>query len=164
MFDRSLVRHAPGLQVAVENEAHRPFLDALFIACSPMRGVLPDPMMQQQAALRETAYRTDHPVAMRRVVVAKGAPIGRIIVDWGFDGAALLVDIAVAPERQGAGMGTALLHAYLDVADRRGQPAMLHVMRDNPALRLYARLGFAPVEPQDFAPHLAMIRAPHTGG
>ena len=136
LFDQSFVRHASGLAIIAEEDAHRPFLDALFVACSPLRGVLPDPIVQHQAALRETAYRTDYPAAMRRIVVADGAPVGRIMVDWGGDGAAMLVDIAVVPDRQGQGVGMAMLRAYLDVVDRRGQPAMLQVMRDNPAQHL----------------------------
>lgn len=163
LFDQAFARQAPGLAIIAEGDSHRPFLDALFVACSPLHGVLPDPIVQHQAVLRETAYRTDYPAAMRCIVVADGAPIGRIMVDWGFDGAAMLVDIAVVPDRQGRGVGMAMLRAYLDVVDQRGQPAMLQVMRDNSAQHLYARLGFAPVEARDFAPHIDMHRAPRAG-
>jgi ribosomal protein S18 acetylase RimI-like enzyme len=160
MFDRFLSQYAPDLVIAAEADSHRAFLAELFVACSPLRGLLPGPVVQQQASLRETAYRADYPAAMRRVVLAEGAPIGRIMVDWAIDGAAMLIDIAVTPERQREGAGSAMLRSYLAVADRRGQCAMLQVMRDNPAQQLYAQLGFAPVESRDFAPHLDMVREP----
>lgn len=163
MFDRCFAVHAPGLAAVAEEAAHRPFLDALFVAGSPLRGVLPDPIVLHQAAMRETAYRADYPAAMRRVVLADSAPIGRIVVDWESDGAAMLIDIAVLPEKQGEGVGIAMLRAYLDVVDRRGQRAMLQVMRDNSALALYTRLGFAQVEAQDFAPYIDMVRQPRGG-
>lgn len=160
MFDRSFSRRAPELRTVAEEDAHRPFLSDLFVACSPLRGLLPDPVVVQQASLRETTYRTDYPTAMRRIVLAQDRPIGRIMVDWSADDAALLVDIAVLPERQGVGVAAAMMGAYLDVVDDRGWHATLQVMRDNPALDWYARLGFAPVEAQDFAPYIDMIRAP----
>lgn len=159
-FDRLFSRRAPELRTVAEADAHRPFLSDLFVACSPLRGLLPDPVVVQQASLRETAYRTDYPSAMRRIVLAQDRPIGRIVVDWSADDAAMLIDIAVLPDRQGAGVATAMLGAYLDVADHRHQSAALQVMRDNPALHWYTRLGFVPVEAQDFAPYIDMIREP----
>jgi ribosomal protein S18 acetylase RimI-like enzyme len=163
MFDDLFSRRAPGLRIVAEEDTHRPFLSDLFVACSPLRSMLPEPVVLQQAALRETAYRTDYPSAMRRIVTAQDSPIGRIVVDWAPGDTALLIDIAVLPEKQGAGVATAMMGAYLDVADQRRQFAALQVMRDNPALNWYTRLGFGPVEAQDFAPYIDMIREPHGG-
>ncbi|GGC85747.1 ribosomal-protein-alanine acetyltransferase [Tersicoccus solisilvae] len=52
--------------------------------------------------------------------------------------------IAVAPEHEGAGIGTALLTALIEEAARRGaDDVLLEVRRDNPrAQALYARFGF----------------------
>lgn len=50
--------------------------------------------------------------------------------------------IAVTPERQGQGLGTALIQSVLDRCDREGVPAYLEA--SNPRSReLYERLGFA---------------------
>lgn len=49
--------------------------------------------------------------------------------------------IAVAPERQGGGLGTALIRAVLDRCDREGLPAYLEASNDR-SRRLYERLGF----------------------
>lgn len=55
--------------------------------------------------------------------------------------------IAVKPEARGAGVGTALLGALIDRARVEGFLALsLSVELDNPALRLYRRAGFIPVE------------------
>ncbi|WP_346764576.1 ribosomal protein S18-alanine N-acetyltransferase [Rhodococcus sp. HNM0569] len=51
--------------------------------------------------------------------------------------------IGTDPARRGRGIGTALLHELLRVADRHGGPVFLEVRTDNePALALYRREGF----------------------
>ena len=51
--------------------------------------------------------------------------------------------IAVAPAMQGSGLGAALLHAGIDHLRPRGLGAVaLYVESDNPAVRLYQRIGF----------------------
>lgn len=53
--------------------------------------------------------------------------------------------IAVLPEYNGHGVGTKLLVALLDEAQRRGVDVCLTVRADNRAHRLYSRLGFVAV-------------------
>jgi GNAT superfamily N-acetyltransferase len=56
--------------------------------------------------------------------------------------------IGVLPDRQGKGLGTALLGPVLDRCDREGLPAYLEA--SNPGSRgLYERLGFTDREPLD---------------
>jgi len=50
--------------------------------------------------------------------------------------------IAVRPEQRGRGIGTCLLDALLDRASRHHRAVSLSVALDNPAVRLYQRLGF----------------------
>ncbi|WP_026179314.1 GNAT family N-acetyltransferase [Streptomyces hokutonensis] len=55
----------------------------------------------------------------------------------------------LAPEFQGAGIGSGVLGELLDRCDRDGVPVVrLNVLRGSPARRLYARHGFA-VESED---------------
>ena len=55
--------------------------------------------------------------------------------------------IGVDPNQTGNGIGTKLLHTLLDELARRKIPAMsLSCRDDNPALRLYQRMGFQNVE------------------
>ncbi len=75
--------------------------------------------------------------------------------------------IAVAPDRQGAGLGTALLRSVLDRCDREGVPAYLEA--SNPRSRaLYERLGFVlrgpAVDLPDGPPLWPMWRDPQDEG
>ncbi|MEV0463281.1 GNAT family N-acetyltransferase [Nocardia tengchongensis] len=54
--------------------------------------------------------------------------------------------IGVAPESRGTGLGTALMSALLDAAREKYDAVSLSVRQENPALRLYQRLGFVEVE------------------
>ena len=62
---------------------------------------------------------------------------------YGFvDRATPEVGIAVRPEHRGRGIGTCLLDALFDRASQRHGAVSLSVSADNPAVRLYERLGF----------------------
>jgi ribosomal protein S18 acetylase RimI-like enzyme len=55
--------------------------------------------------------------------------------------------IAVVPSRRGRGFGEELLAGLLDRARQEGYTALsLSVEKENPALRLYERFGFRPVD------------------
>lgn len=80
-----------------------------------------------------------------------GEPIGaawlRLIAAYGFvDDRTPELAIAVAPGAVGQGIGTAMLRRLLVDAERMFPAVSLSVRADNPALRLYGRLGFVPVE------------------
>ena len=59
--------------------------------------------------------------------------------------------IAVRPDRQGAGVGSALMRAALDEVDAAGLPAFL-VTSQPKNLPFYERLGFAVTEEYDIGP------------
>ncbi len=69
--------------------------------------------------------------------------IGKIHIRWEADGASLS-DIAVYPEAQGKGYGTALVSHSINHALQKGKPLLsLDVETHNePSLNLYKRLGF----------------------
>ena len=64
-----------------------------------------------------------------------------------YDGESCVQTIGVRPDHQGRGIGTALLRALLDEAERRGSAAvLLEVRADNvDAQRFYERHGFRPI-------------------
>jgi ribosomal protein S18 acetylase RimI-like enzyme len=68
-------------------------------------------------------------------------PIGRLYVDRAPDEIHVL-DIALVPERRGAGIGAALLGELIGEAGQARIPVSLYVEQFNPALRFYERLGF----------------------
>ncbi len=152
-FDAAFVAHAPeGLRLRPEQDEDAVFLRELFLASFPLRHVLAGPVLTQQIELRLATFRDGFAGAMRRIVVGPDGPIGRIIVDWRHSAGPLCVDIAVRPADGGRGVGTALLRAWIDVAESHGLACALTVATDNPARALYARLGFreTPSEPGDF--------------
>jgi ribosomal protein S18 acetylase RimI-like enzyme len=160
-FDAAFRRRGlAGLTVRAESDGDAAFLRALFLANAPMRDLLPAPLLAQQADLQVAAFRHALPQAMRRIVLDEAAaPVGRIIIDWGRSPeVSHCVDIAMRPTHGGRGVGTALLQAWIEVANGLGLACTLEVAPDNPARALYARLGFEEV-PEAFASaSIAMIR------
>ena len=75
------------------------------------------------------------------IVESKGAAIGYLCVlheaDHDF-----LDEMALAPHARRRGIGTALVREAMEDAARRGVPLRLSVLFNNPARRLYERLGF----------------------
>lgn len=77
------------------------------------------------------------------VVELAGIPIGRLYVHRRHS-EIRIVDIALLEEYRGRGIGADLLSAILAEADAAGIPVTIHVEHQNPAMRLYQRLGFEP--------------------
>jgi ribosomal protein S18 acetylase RimI-like enzyme len=73
-----------------------------------------------------------------------------------------IVDIAMAPDYRGRGAGTALLGGLIEEAFAAGKVVELHVECNNPAQRLYRRVGF--VETGDLSPYLRMQWRPRPNG
>jgi GNAT superfamily N-acetyltransferase len=98
--------------------------------------------VRQQFEAQHAWYREQYTTATFDVVEVAGVPAGRLYVDrWPRE--VRIVDISLLPEHRGKGLGGALLQAVFAEADAAGKPVSIHVERFNPALRLYARLGFA---------------------
>ncbi len=111
-----------------------------------------------QYGFQQRAYRAAHPDAECRIVEVgvDGAalPVGRLWLDrsgprWH------LLDISLLPPWRAAGIGSALLQCLQEEAAAAPcRDLHLQVAIDNPARRLYARLGFAAVGVQGL--HLEM--------
>ena len=69
-----------------------------------------------------------------------------------------MVDIALLPPYRNAGIGSAIRRDLLAAAAVAHQPVRIPVEKVNLALRLYERLGFAPIE--DKGVYLFMEWAP----
>ena len=113
--------------------------------------------VQQQFESQDAYYREHYDPATFDVIEVDGEPIGRLYVArW--EDEIRIMDIALVPEYRGRGTGTVLLRDLLDEGARTGKRVSIHVERNNPALRLYERLGFAPVE--DRGVYLLLEAAP----
>jgi ribosomal protein S18 acetylase RimI-like enzyme len=105
------------------------------------------PPAQQEAFLRmqftaqQRWYAMSHAQAEHHIIEQDGAAIGRIMV-LRQPPAAVLVDIALLPEHRGKGIGGGLVRQLVQQCDQEKLPLRLQVLRTNPALRLYERLGF----------------------
>jgi ribosomal protein S18 acetylase RimI-like enzyme len=101
--------------------------------------------LSSQFALQDRHYRNVYIGADFLLIESDGSPIGRIYVYRSSDEIRLM-DIALVPAWRNRGIGTALLHELMDEARANGSEITLHVEPDNPAQRLYQRLGFSLIE------------------
>jgi ribosomal protein S18 acetylase RimI-like enzyme len=75
------------------------------------------------------------------VIVVDNHAVGAIAVEQR-ESESFLADIEVTREWRGRGLGTAVLTGFLAEAQRLGLPASLQVLKINPALHFYERMGF----------------------
>ncbi|WP_034804155.1 GNAT family N-acetyltransferase [Intrasporangium oryzae] len=99
----------------------------------------------QQFDAQDASWRRQNPDGTFDVVVVDGIRAGRLCVDRRAD-EVRVVDITLAPEHRGQGVGTRLLTAVIAESEATGKATTIHVERSNPALRLYTRLGFEVVD------------------
>jgi ribosomal protein S18 acetylase RimI-like enzyme len=103
-------------------------------------------------------YTTRFPSAEHSIIVSDDEPIGRIWIDRR-DEEIRLLDIAILPRWQNAGIGATLLERLQQQAKEAGLPLRHSVYATNhEALRFYRRLDFVVVE--DFQTHMLMEWSP----
>ena len=93
-------------------------------------------------------YQQQFPEARFDLILLDGEPAGRLYLHRRPD-EIRLIDIALLPEHRGRGLGGALMRQILADGEEVGLPVRIHVERNNPALRLYHRLGFESIEDQE---------------
>ena len=93
-------------------------------------------------------YQKYHPTASYDVIERGGQGIGRLYVERG-EREINIIEITLLPPYRGAGLGTRLLKELQEEARAAGKVLTIFVEKFNPALRLYQRLGFQPVEDKE---------------
>lgn len=101
--------------------------------------------LTMQFNLQTQHYHQNYPDAAYQIVLLGEKSIGRLYLDHGKD-QILVIDIALLPEHRGAGIGGRLMKNVLLEAAADRKPVRIHVEWENPALRLYTRLGFRLLE------------------
>jgi GNAT superfamily N-acetyltransferase len=101
--------------------------------------------LRSQFAAQHRYYQENYTSSRFEVVLVEGRPAGRLYVArWPEE--IRVIDIALLPEFRRRGIGTALLRSLLEEARTSGLPVRIHVERFNPALAVYEKLGFRPLE------------------
>jgi ribosomal protein S18 acetylase RimI-like enzyme len=143
--DRSL-----GLRAATDDD--EPFLISVYagtrnqeLSCVPWTDEEKAAFVQMQYASQDRCYRENYSGTSFDVILVDDRPIGRLYVArWSSE--IRIVDIALLPDWCNRGLGTSLLRQLQAEAQASDKPLRIHVERFNPALRLYARLGFQQIE------------------
>jgi ribosomal protein S18 acetylase RimI-like enzyme len=99
--------------------------------------------IEQQFTAQDAHYREHYPGATLDVIEVDDEPAGRLYVHRGPRDIRIM-DIALAPAFRGRGIGSGLLHALIAEAEESDRMLSIHVELNNPARRLYERLGFRP--------------------
>lgn len=102
-------------------------------------------LLRMQYNVQRFQYDEGFPQAESGIILKDHNPVGRMLVNES-ESEITLVDIALLPEHRKSGIGTQLLEELLRRAAVARKPVRLHVLKTNPALRLYQRLGFAQVK------------------
>jgi ribosomal protein S18 acetylase RimI-like enzyme len=130
--------------------ADRPFLVDLYgslrepeLAMLPWDDATKRAFVEQQFAAQDAHYREHYPGATLDVVEVDGEPAGRLYVHRGASDIRIM-DIALTPALRGRGIGSELLSGLMQEAQESGRRLSIHVEMNNPARRLYERLGFEP--------------------
>jgi ribosomal protein S18 acetylase RimI-like enzyme len=97
--------------------------------------------LEMQFNCQHKAYTENYPGAELMIISQGSNDIGRLYV-WKGKAEIRIIDIALLPEYRGQGIGSRIMTDILRDADNRHLPVTIHVERNNPALSLYARLGF----------------------
>ena len=101
--------------------------------------------LAQQFEAQHRHYRQHYPNAEWLIVERAGERIGRLYIDeWGRE--FRIIDIALIPSSRGAGVGGAIVADVLAEGAAAAKVVSIHVEKENPAMRLYRRLGFVPVD------------------
>lgn len=87
-------------------------------------------------------------VTQVRIVTRDGADVGWL-QSFVEDDALFLGQLFVDKSLRGQGIGTELVNGLIDEAARAGRALTLGVVKTNPALRLYRRLGFRTTHDDD---------------
>ena len=100
-----------------------------------------DAILRMQFKAQLHTYSAQFPRADHQIIMLDDRVIGRVLVER-IEAEHRGVDIALLPEYRSGGIGTMLIQGLLEEAAEAGKPFRISVVRTNPALHLYDRLGF----------------------
>ena len=149
-----------GVRLRTIVAADLPFLSALYASTRMDEVNQVDWPQEQKTAFLEQQFQAQHQHYQQHFADAefllieqytqKGEqsqwqPIGRLYLDERSD-EIRLIDIALMTGYRNQGLGTNLLQQLFAIAASRDLAVRIHVEKNNPAYRLYQRLGFGMLE------------------
>lgn len=152
--DRSLFAVPPllaadGITFRLQRDADARFITELYVSLRweemtrvPWSDAQRVAFLADQSAKQQAHYRAYYGRSELLVIERHGEPIGRLYLDRGHPSDLRIVDIGLLTAWRGRGLGSALLTAVQDEARAEGKLVSIHVEQENPARRLYQRLGF----------------------
>lgn len=149
---RIVMQNAKKVTLRMAEPQDDDFLVELYTANrrSEMRMAGPDAasinaLLRSQYEMRKKQYDEAYPNSQNWIILYDHEPIGRHLIQpdprvWAF------IDLGILPEFQRQGIGTLVFKLHMQQAIDAGAAIRLHVRTDNPARRIYERLGFVTTE------------------
>ena len=126
------------IQLREARPADVDFARALYF--ETMRGMI-EPLLGWDQRRQEASFAGWFDLRQASIIMADGRDVGWMQTRAG-EGEVFLGSLYVIPEMQRRGIGTHVLRGLIAQSKRSSTPLTLAVMKDNPAIQLYERLGF----------------------
>jgi GNAT superfamily N-acetyltransferase len=99
-----------------------------------------DQMLMMQFEAQRRAYESEYPNAEHDIVLLRGEPVGRLIVERRPE-SLFGIDLALLPKFRSQGVGRLVVAGLIEVSAILGLPFQFSVLKTNRAINLYKRLG-----------------------
>lgn len=136
------------VSLRLQTEDDLPFLSRLYAATrweelepTGWSDALKTSFLEHQFLLQHTHYTKHYSGGAAGIVEVDGVPAGRLYL-LQTPGDLRMVDIGLLPEHRNRGYGSGLIEAVIEQAAAGDSKVSIHVETNNPARRLYTRLGF----------------------
>lgn len=100
--------------------------------------------LSDQFSFQHAHYMETYSSAEFLVIRQGKHAIGRLYKDYR-EAEIRIIDIALLPEYRGKGIGGKIMESILAEAKRKNKAVRIHVEHNNPAMKLYKRLGFSKI-------------------
>ncbi|MFM2480628.1 GNAT family N-acetyltransferase [Celerinatantimonas sp. YJH-8] len=117
--------------------------------------------LDAQAQTQHHYYMQHYQQAKYYIIEYAQHDVGRLYID-DLGPEIRIVDIALLPDFRNLGIGTTLIRQLQQQGQRQHLDVSIHVEQNNPAMRLYQRLGFELVEKVNGIYHFMRWKYPQT--
>ena len=151
---QSQLAQVSNIQFRELEESDMEFLQELYattraaeLAMLPWSDEQKNEFVQMQFEAQHGFYQEQFADSEFWILERAGLKLGRLYLDRR-ENEFRIVDISLMPNFQGMGLGSQILKAVMADAQSQQLPVTIHVEKNNPAMKLYKRLGFELIEDQ----------------